>query len=46
MQLGCGGCSVQQVSEVAQILMNPATWVVLGAAVVTLMGKKKKQEKK
>ncbi len=39
----CGGCSVQQVSEVVQVLTNPVTWLVLLTAASSLLtvGKKK-----
>ena len=37
----CGACSAQDISMVAQILMNPVTWVVALAAVTSVWGKKK-----
>lgn len=42
----CGGCSVQQVSEVVQVLANPMTWLVLLAGATTLLSKSKKKETK
>lgn len=37
----CGGCSVQQVSEVAQVLMNPVTWLIAITAITSLLPKKR-----
>ena len=37
----CGGCTVQQVSEMAQVLMNPVTWLIAITAITTLVTKKK-----
>jgi hypothetical protein len=36
----CGGCSVQQVTQVAQILMNPVTWLLVATAITTVLTKK------
>jgi hypothetical protein len=41
----CGSCSVQDVSMVAQVLLNPATWLLVGATLVTLLPGKKKSSK-
>jgi hypothetical protein len=37
----CGGCSVQDVSQVVQLLANPALWVVALAALSSVWGGKK-----
>jgi hypothetical protein len=50
MMMQCGGCSAQQVSEVAQMLMNPGTWVLVVSALTTAAmlasGQKKGGDKK
>jgi len=38
----CGGCTAQQVSQVAQIIINPVTWLIVIAAVTSVVSKKKK----
>lgn len=45
--LQCGGCSAQQVNELAQALMNPGTWLLIGSALTAVLtiGKKKKGSK-
>lgn len=43
---GCGGCSVQQVSQVVQVLMNPVTWLLAATALTTFLGTTKKGDRK
>ena len=43
---GCGGCSVQQVSQVVQVLMNPVTWLLAATALTTMLGRKSTGGKK
>jgi hypothetical protein len=42
----CGACSVQDVSMIAQVLMNPVTWVVALAAITGALNIKKNPGKK
>lgn len=42
----CGGCSLDQVSQLMQVLSNPGTWVVALAAVTTLLTIKPKKKEK
>lgn len=42
----CGGCSANDISLAAQVLLNPATWVIVGAALVSVLPRKSKKEKK
>ena len=42
----CGGCTANDVSLAVQVLMNPATWVVVGAALTTYLIPKSRKSTK
>jgi hypothetical protein len=42
----CGGCSASDISLAMQVLMSPATWLVVGTALVTMIPKRKNKDKK
>ena len=46
--LQCGGCTVQQAQQAVNVLLNPATWMVLigGWYALTSVVSKKKGDKK